>query len=90
MAANRRDRRRLEGGSQAYAHATAGGAATIRQWSFGGGAEHVRTDGFTGTAPATGERVTNDDWRSSTAAVNVELGERADDARARRLPVARQ
>ena len=61
----------LEGGSQAYAHATAGGAATIRQWSFGGGAEHVRTDGFTGTAPATGERVTNDDWRSSTAAFNV-------------------
>jgi outer membrane cobalamin receptor len=61
----------IEGGSQAMARATAGGAATAGQWSFGGGAEHVQTDGFTGTAPATGEQVSNDDWRSSTAAVNV-------------------
>jgi vitamin B12 transporter len=61
----------IEGGSQAFAHATAGGAATVRQWSFGGGAEHSQTDGFTGTAPATGEQVSNDDWHSTTAAVNA-------------------
>jgi outer membrane cobalamin receptor len=61
----------FEGGSQDYWHAKAGGTATFRQWSFGGGAEHSKTDGFTGTAPATGETVSNDDWHSSTAAFNA-------------------
>jgi outer membrane cobalamin receptor len=61
----------IEGGSQAMVRATAGGTATAGQWSFGGGAEHTGTDGFTGTAPATGEQVSNDDWHSSTAAANV-------------------
>lgn len=61
----------VEGGSQAFWHATGGGTASVGQWSFGGGAEHTQTDGFTGTAPATGERVSNDDWDSSTAALNV-------------------
>ena len=61
----------IEGGSQTFARGTAGGTASVGQWSFGGGTEYSRTDGFTGTAPATGEQVTNDDWRSSTAAVNA-------------------
>jgi outer membrane receptor protein involved in Fe transport len=31
-------------------------------WNFGGGAEYTRSDGFTGLAPANGERVSNDDY----------------------------
>jgi outer membrane receptor protein involved in Fe transport len=49
----------------------AGGTAMQGQWSFGGGVERTVTDGFTGTAPATGEQVSNDDWRAATAAGNV-------------------
>ncbi len=55
----------LEGGNQSTVHGTAGGAATVGQWSFGGGVEHFATDGFTGTAPASGEQVSNDDWHST-------------------------
>ncbi len=61
----------IEGGSQAMVRATGGGAASVGRWSFGGGAERTETDGFTGTAPATGERVSNDDWRSATAAASA-------------------
>ena len=55
----------IEGGNQSTVHGTAGGAATVGQWSFGGGVEHFATDGFTGTAPASGEQVSNDDWHST-------------------------
>src|SRR5262249_33521249 len=37
-------------------------------WTWGSGVEQARSDGFTGIAPADGERVTNDDdhlWRVS-------------------------
>ncbi len=61
----------LEGGGQHTWHATAGGHASRGAWTFGGGAERTTSDGFTGIAPATGETVTNDDWRSATAAGSV-------------------
>ena len=57
----------FEGGSQALFHARAGGAATRGAWSFGGGLEHFSTDGYTGNAPASGETVSNDDWRHTNA-----------------------
>ena len=53
----------------------AGGEATTRTavhatdghggWSWGTGAEHTKSEGFTGISPATGERVGNDDYRLS-------------------------
>jgi outer membrane cobalamin receptor len=58
----------VEGGSQDTLHSRAGGAGTAGQWSFGGGVEYFRSTGFTGIAPANGEPVTNDDWRSTSAA----------------------
>lgn len=62
---------RFEGGGDGTAHGTAAGRGTVGQWTFGGSAEHARSDGFTGIAPATGERVSNDDWRSTTAAASL-------------------
>jgi len=61
----------VEGGNENTWHTRAGGAGSTGQWAFGGGFEDARSDGFTGTAPANGEPVTNDDWRSTNAAGNV-------------------
>jgi len=51
----------VEGGSQATARALFGASGSTGNWSWGAGAEQSRSDGFTGIAPATGERVSNDD-----------------------------
>jgi outer membrane cobalamin receptor len=57
---------RLEGlaeaGSQGTARTTVGASGARGAWNFGGGAEYTRSDGFTGLAPANGERVSNDDY----------------------------
>ncbi|MPZ16688.1 MAG: TonB-dependent receptor [Luteitalea sp.] len=37
-------------------------AGSVGTWRWGGGVERQSSDGFTGTAPATGERVSNDDY----------------------------
>jgi outer membrane cobalamin receptor len=52
----------VEGGSEGTMRTTVAASAARGSWSFGGGAEHTRSDGFTGIAPADGERVTNDDY----------------------------
>ena len=46
-------------GTTRFAAATAGSAG---RWSWGGAAERLSSDGFRGLAPATGERVSNDDY----------------------------
>src|SRR5262249_34179608 len=51
----------LEGGSQGTMRAVAQSAGSRGPWSWGAGVERTRSDGFTGVAPATGERVSNDD-----------------------------
>jgi outer membrane cobalamin receptor len=51
----------FEGGSLDTARGVAGGAATLGRWHLGGSAERLVSDGFTGSAPGTGEPVTNDD-----------------------------
>lgn len=61
----------IEGGNQSTVHGVAGGAATFGQWSLGGGVEHFANDGFTGTAPADGEQVSNDDWHSTNVSGTV-------------------
>ncbi len=57
----------LEGGSQGTMRATAGASGSSGAWSWGGGAEKTTSDGFTGTAPADGERVSNDDYHLTHA-----------------------
>lgn len=57
----------FEGGSQSTTRAAASAAGSSGAWSWGGGAEHTRSDGFTGIAPARGDRVGNDDYRLSHA-----------------------
>jgi outer membrane cobalamin receptor len=61
----------IDGGSEHTWHQRAGGAVTRGEWAFGGGAERSSSDGFTGVAPASGERVSNDDWRSTNVAGSV-------------------
>jgi outer membrane cobalamin receptor len=55
----------VEGGSQGTSRTTIGASGSSGAWSFGGGAEHTRSDGFTGIAPADGEVVKNDDYHLS-------------------------
>ena len=62
----------VEGGGESTLRALAGARGTAGQWSFGGGGERNQSDGFTGTAPATGETVSNDDWEQSLAYAHVE------------------
>jgi outer membrane cobalamin receptor len=53
----------MEGGSLGSVRARAAGAGARAAFSWTVNAEHAQTDGFRGTAPATGERVSNDDGR---------------------------
>jgi outer membrane cobalamin receptor len=57
----------VEGGSLGTARTTIDAAGSRGEWSFGGGAERTRSDGFTGLAPASGARVGNDDYHLSHA-----------------------
>ena len=57
----------LEAGSLATTRLTASSSGSRGQWNWGGAVERVSSDGFTGIAPATGERVSNDDYRSHQA-----------------------
>lgn len=41
-------------------------AGSVGRWRWGAGAERRSSDGFTGIAPATGERVSNDDYARTT------------------------
>lgn len=54
----------LEGGSLGTTRLTASSSGSRGRWSWGGAVERVGSNGFTGTAPATGERVSNDDYRT--------------------------
>ncbi len=57
----------IEGGSFGTARMTASASGSRGRWSWGGAVERVGSDGFTGIAPASGERVSNDDYRSHQA-----------------------
>jgi outer membrane cobalamin receptor len=57
----------LEAGSLATTRLTASSSGSRGRWNWGGAIERVSSDGFTGIAPATGERVSNDDYRSHQA-----------------------
>ena len=62
----------IDGGGEGTVRALAGARGSVGQWAFGAGGEYNKSDGFTGTAPATGETVSNDDWRQSLAQAHVE------------------
>jgi outer membrane cobalamin receptor len=52
---------RVEGGSRSRRRAAASTSGEVAGWKWQGGADYFADDGFTGTAPANGERVSNDD-----------------------------
>jgi outer membrane cobalamin receptor len=56
----------VEGGSFGTARVSAGTSGSFGPWSWGASGERTSSAGFTGIAPATGERVSNDDFVSST------------------------
>jgi outer membrane cobalamin receptor len=62
----------IEGGGQGTERFAGTTAGSRGEWSWGGGIEQSRTDGYTGPAPATGERVTNDDDHLRRASGSVE------------------
>jgi outer membrane cobalamin receptor len=53
---------RAEGGSEATSNVSANTAGSAGSWSWGASLGRAASDGFTGPAPASGERVSNDDW----------------------------
>ena len=53
----------IEGGGFGTTRLAVATAGSGRGWSWGGAAERLSSDGFRGLAPATGERVSNDDYR---------------------------
>ena len=61
----------VEGGSFSTTRATGSVAGSSGAWSWGAGGERLDTDGFTGIAPATGERVTNDDYRRTDGSFSL-------------------
>ena len=61
----------LEGGSLGSARARAAAGGAPGAWSWNAYGEHAQTDGFTGTAPATGETVSNDDGRVQHAGIGL-------------------
>jgi len=52
----------VEAGGRATSRLAASTAGTRGAWRWGLSVERLATDGFTGTAPASGERVSNDDY----------------------------
>jgi outer membrane cobalamin receptor len=53
----------LEGGSRATLRVLAGTHGEINRWRWQAGGDYFQDHGFTGIAPASGERVSNDDAR---------------------------
>src|SRR5206468_2473103 len=54
----------VEGGGEGTVREAFDASGAAGKWSWGGGAEHTTTDGFTGTT-STGQHVVNDDYHLS-------------------------
>lgn len=72
-----------EGGSFGTSRIVARTQGSRRGWSWSLGGEHLATAGFEGTAPATGERVANDDYRLRQASASAGWQGAAGDIRVR-------
>ncbi len=57
-------------GTGRLAFSSSGSLGSRRAWEWGAAAERLATDGFTGLAPGTGDRVTNDDYRNRTVSLS--------------------
>lgn len=62
----------IEAGGQKTTRAGAAVRGSAGAWSAGLAGEHNRSDGFGGIAPATGEQVSNDDWRQALGQAHLE------------------
>jgi outer membrane cobalamin receptor len=58
---------RIEGGSRATRRFMGSTTGELNAWRWRGGGDYFQDDGFTGTAPASGETVSNDDARERQA-----------------------
>jgi outer membrane cobalamin receptor len=61
----------VEAGSFGTGRANVAAAGTWQGVRWGGGIERLESDGFTGTAPATGEQVSNDDYARTDATLSL-------------------
>lgn len=60
-----------EGGSQATSRLAASVSGSRGRWQLGAAIERSASEGFRGIAPATGEQVSNDDWRLMHASASL-------------------
>jgi outer membrane cobalamin receptor len=58
----------VEGGSLGTSRLTASASGSRGNWRWGGAVARIASDGFTDLVPATGERVSNDDYHARQAA----------------------
>lgn len=61
----------LEGGTPGTWRANASAAGTAARLRWGTGVERLSSDGFRGTAPGTGETVSNDDYQRTDATLSL-------------------
>ncbi len=61
----------IEGGSFGTLRANATASGSVGRLRLGSGVERLASDGFTGVAPATGETVSNDDYRRTDATLSI-------------------
>jgi outer membrane cobalamin receptor len=62
----------VEGGTFGTTRVAAGTWGRVGSWSWGANGERAASDGYTGTAPATGERVSNDDSLTENGSFTAE------------------
>jgi outer membrane cobalamin receptor len=62
---------RVEGASRGTVYGTGGASGSAGPWQWGASGERFSSDGFTGIAPGTGERVSNDDHDRSSGAASL-------------------
>lgn len=61
----------FEHGSQNTTRVVIDGSGSANNWSWGGGLVRTSSDGFTGTAPATGENVSNDNDQLTRGSASI-------------------
>jgi outer membrane cobalamin receptor len=66
----------VEGGSFGTTRANVTAAGSLGRLRAGAGVERLASDGFTGTAPGTGETVSNDDYRRTDATLSLGYDDR--------------
>jgi outer membrane cobalamin receptor len=72
----------VEGGGLGTVRGTFASAGSVGRWGWGGTGERIASDGFRGMAPASGERVSNDDYEHGAGSFSSSWRDQRTEARA--------